>query len=173
LQLIVLTLVVLAATAQRARGEEFESTKGSIGLGFVLGEPSGVSVKWQLDAARTIALEGRFVVGAIDRGVGGQLGVIWSPLTLAYGCVTNERFAVPLYVGGGARMLNHQRTSTSTRDRHLGGYAVVGIALDFAELPVELFAEVGAVVDHVDVDDDHGGFPLPGAIAGIGLRFFP
>ena len=167
-----LALVALAATSQEARGED-PSTKGRIGFGFVLGEPSGVSAKWQLGAARAVAVEGRFVIGAIDRGVGGQLAALWSPFSMTSGCVANEHFAVPLYFGAGVRGFNHQRTSTSTRDRHLGGYAVVGVALDFRELPVELFAEVGGVVDHVDDEDDHGGFPKFGGMAGLGLRYYP
>ncbi len=162
------------ARAQGPAGTpESEWEKGQLGLGLVLGEPSGISLKYHLSPDRTLAVEGRFVVGVIQRGVGGHAGVVWSPITLGHGCVTAERFALPLYLGVGGRMLNHQRTSTSTRDRHLGIDAVVGIALDFYTLPVELFAEAGGVADWVDAEGDHGGFPHFGLFAGLGLRYYP
>jgi hypothetical protein len=147
--------------------KQFEANKG-FGLGIMLGVPSGLS--------------GKVYVGtdtAIDFGIGTYYGgrrgyndgfhlhadFLWHPLVVA----DPDPFWVPLYIGVGARFLDHGNDGNNNDDTHVGVRVPAGIMMDFNNVPLDIFFEIAFVFDILRDDGRHGRADFQSA---IGIRYY-
>jgi hypothetical protein len=151
-----LVTALVAAPASPAFAEG-----GPFGLGIIIGSPTGLSGKLYLN--RTNAID--FAVGAAfldSRGLHAHVDYLWHPVMIA----SDEAFYLPLYLGLGVRILDHDH-GRDDDDTHLGIRAPLGILFDFKRVPIDVFAEIALIIDIVDEHDD-----LLDLNAGIGIRYY-
>lgn len=163
-------LVALAAAggAHAEDGDLSEGTeKGSVGVGIVIGEPTGVAAKMYLqdDQAIQAALGATFVSG----GFQAHADYVFHPWILE----EREAFTLPAYVGGGLRLMQHGAGRDGDDDFRIGPRAVVGMLFDFKEIPLDVFVEVAGIVEYRFGSDDPDingvGLALNG---GLGARYY-
>jgi hypothetical protein len=164
---LVLIAFLLALSAPRpARAEG-----GNFGLGLIIGSPTGVSLKYYFS-------KGHAVDGAIGLTTIGNNGLqvhadyLWHPWVLA----AEPSFDLAVYLGIGARLLDHDRGRGRDDDFHIGARGPVGLVFDFLKsgVPLDVFVEVALVLDFViggDDGDDHDSVDLD-LNAGIGARYY-
>jgi hypothetical protein len=151
--------------------ERFSANK-TFGAGIMLGAPTGLTGKYFLSGDRAID----FGIGAIGyyRGRDGlhlHADYLWHPLTLAKA----EPFWLPLYFGIGGRFFSFDGDLDNDDPGDNDGFALgvrapVGVAMDFNNVPLEVFFELALVVDFLfDYYDDGIDVDLNGA---IGLRYW-
>src|SRR3954470_18294648 len=115
-------MLVLAVTAVPAWADDDEGSgravdKGSIGVGIILGEPTGVTAKLYLKDDQAIQ-------GAIGSAfIGGGLQVHGDYVFHPYILQTRPSFVLPLYVGPGLRMIDY----TNGRDDSSFAIGVRGV----------------------------------------------
>jgi hypothetical protein len=154
--LVIVCTAALALAPRRAAAEG-----GPFGLGLILGSPTGFSAKLYLN--RRNALDFALGFSFLNRrGVAAHVDYLWHPVMLA----DDEAFFLPLYVGVGARILDHDRGNDDD-DLHLGARAPAGILFDFKAVPLDVFLEVALVVDIIQ---DHGD--VIDLNAGVGVRYY-
>jgi hypothetical protein len=152
---------LLAALPSPARAEP-PVEKGVLGVGLIVGEPTGVSAKYYLADDRAIDLA---VGGAIvGRGIQVHGDYLWHPIILEQ----KESFALPLFFGVGGRILNHDGGGGDDDHVRFGVRAPVGILFDFTKVPLDAFAELAGVLDY-RTKGDAFGLALN---AGIGARYY-
>ncbi len=132
--------------------KKFEANK-TFGLGLMFGTPSGLSGKYYLSSDT-----------ALDFGVATHrhgrdryhdawnihADFLWHPFVLA----SPDAFWLPLYVGVGARLLDHRYDGFGD-DLHLGVRAPIGLLIDFNNVPLDIFMELAFIFDVLH-DDNHG-----------------
>jgi hypothetical protein len=175
LAVITASLVLASPDAEArprpSRVERFSANK-TFGLGLMLGAPTGLTGKYFLSGDTAID----FGIGAIGyyRGRDGlhlHADFLWHPVTLAKA----EPFWLPLYFGVGGRFFSFDddiddNDIDDTEGFALGVRAPVGIAMDFNNVPLDVFFELALVVDFLfDYYDDGVDVDLNGA---IGLRYW-
>ena len=127
---------------------------GDFELGFILGEPSGISAKMWL--SRGTAIDGA-VSWSLRDNRDDKLYLHADYLWHVYGLINHSSGLIPVYYGIGARVI------LSDRDK-LGARVPVGISWLFNGAPLDLFIELAAILDVIpDLDFDLNG--------GIGLRY--
>lgn len=152
---------LLAALSSPARAEP-PVEKGVLGVGLIVGEPTGVSGKYYLADDRAIDLA---VGGAIvGRGIQVHGDYLWHPTILEQ----KESFALPFYFGVGARILNHDGGGGDDGHIRIGVRGPVGILFDFTKVPLDAFAELAGVLDYRTKGDAFG----LAINAGIGARYY-
>lgn len=154
----------LAVAPESARADDDE--KGALGLGLLVGEPTGVSGKLYLtdDQAIAAGVGGAVVV----RGIQAHADYLFHPWILE----STETFVLPAYVGPGLRALSHDRGAGLDDAFHLGPRATVGLLFDFREVPLDVFVEVAGIFEYrFSSDDDHRGFGFD-LNAGAGIRYY-
>lgn len=145
--LAVLMMLALAAPAAAAE-------RGA-GLGFILGEPNGVSGKFWI--GNRTALDAALAWSTFDDedAVHLQLDHVWHD----FGVFDVDRGSLPVYYGIGGRMILRDR-----RDR-LGVRFPLGLAYIFKSRRADIFMEVAPTLDlSPDTDVDVEG--------GVGVRYF-
>lgn len=149
------------AGAPAAQAQPVE--KGALGVGIILGEPTGVAAKLYLadDTAIAAAVGFAFVEG----GLHAHADYLLHPWVLE----DAELFVLPVYVGGGVRLLSEDRGGGQSVF-HLGARGVGGMLFEFKEIPLDVFVEIAAVLDYAFTGDD-GGVGL-GLNAGLGARYY-
>jgi hypothetical protein len=133
-----LLVLVIAFLPGRAEAEE----KGVFGAGLIIGEPTGLSVKYYLgdDTAIDGAIGGAF----LGKGVQVHSDFLWHPWILE----TKPSFVLPVYVGAGLRVLNRDAGGGDEDHNRIGLRAVGGLLFDFTEVPLDVFLEVAGVADY-------------------------
>ncbi|MBI1806448.1 MAG: hypothetical protein HYR76_05295 [Ignavibacteria bacterium] len=131
----------------------FSQDRG-FGIGILIGEPTGVSVKGWLNATN-----------AIDAGVAWSFvretsfhihgDYLWHSFD-----VFKSSEKIPLYYGIGGRIKTGRH-----QDTRLGLRVVVGVGYIFRNAPVDLFFEVAPIVDLAPSTELQGN-------VGLGARFF-
>jgi len=143
-----------AAPAARAGG-------GPFGLGLIIGSPTGISGKVYFNKMNALD----FGVGAAfvnERGFHLHVDYLWHPVMLTQ----DEAFYLPLYLGVGGRLLQHEQDAGS--DTHLGVRAPIGILFDFKRVPLDVFLELALVVDIIRASDTD----VVDINAGVGVRYY-
>jgi hypothetical protein len=137
--------------------------KGTIGLGIIIGEPTGISAKLYVkdDQAFQAAAGFAFVGG----GVHIHLDYVFHPLILQ----SRDSFVLLAYIGPGARLINY-RDGRETSYTALGLRAVGGLLFDFTDNPLDAFVEVAGVIEY-GFDEDEGFGPALNAAAGVRYYF--
>jgi len=133
---------------------------GNFGLGAVIGEPTGLSFK--LKMGQTRAVDGALAIGVRNRWKYEDDDVSMylraSYLWLFPRSIPVSSGSLPLYLGVGGRM-------TALHDFNLGVRGNAGIAFLPAGAPIDIFFEIGLIVDFI-------GNPGPDIDAGLGVRYF-
>jgi len=146
--IVVLLIVFLAMNVHAA-------DRKKIGIGVILGEPTGITGKFMIDDTN-----------AIDMGAGwetsgdNRLHIYGDYLYHLYDMIKVPKGLLPLYFGVGARMVFHEDD-----DNEFGIRFPVGIEYVFEDLPLGAFVEVVPVLDltpDTEIDLE----------AGTGIRFF-
>jgi hypothetical protein len=159
---LAVTLVVLAPH-RRARAEG-----GPFGLGIIVGSPTGLSMKYYLGDS------GQAIDGAIgfafvhSEGIHVHADYLWHPIMLTQ----DAAFSLPLHVGVGLRVLDHDNGRYEDDTIHVGIRGPVGITFDFTQVPIDVFLEIALILDfHEDEyrDDDNVDLDLN---AGLGIRYY-
>lgn len=131
-------LTLLATSSNPALAEE----KGIFGAGLIVGEPSGISVKYYLgdDTAIDGAIGGAF----LGKGIQVHADFLWHPWILE----TKPSFVLPVYVGVGGRVLDRNGGGGDDDHFRLGLRGVGGLLFDFTEAPLDVFLEIAGVADY-------------------------
>ena len=141
--------------------------KGSLGVGIVLGEPTGVAAKLYLqdDQAVQAALGLTFVTG----GFQAHADYVFHPWILE----ERAEFTIPAYIGPGVRLMQHRAGRDGDDDFRVGARAVVGMLFDFKEIPLDVFVEVAGIAEYRFGTDDPEieGFGLA-LNGGLGARYY-
>lgn len=152
----------LAASAPGRAAAEPPPEKGVFGAGLIVGEPTGVSGKYYL--ADDTAIDAAIGGAVVGRGIQIHGDYLWHPWILDQ----KESFALPVYVGVGARILNHDGGGDEEDHVRIGVRGPVGVLFDFTRIPLDVFGEVALVADY-RTKGDHFGLALN---AGIGARYY-
>lgn len=151
---------VVAASGQASAQQPAE--KGVLGVGLIVGEPTGVSGKYYLSDDR--AIDGAVGGAIVGRGIQVHGDFLWHPWLLEQ----KPSFALPLYLGLGGRILNHNGGGDDDDHLRLGVRVPVGIMFDFTRVPLDVFAEIAGVLDFRTAGDPFG----VDINAGIGARYY-
>ena len=135
--------------------------KGSLGLGLIFGEPTGIAAKLYLADDR--AIQG--AVGASFAADGYQLHAdyVLHPWILQ----DRDTFVLPVYLGPGLRAIEYRAGRGSDAHFALGLRAVIGMLFDFKNVPLDVFVEVAGIGEYDFTD----GFGL-GLNVGAGVRYY-
>jgi len=161
----VLALAATLAIAAPAYADDevgHGADKGTLGIGIILGEPTGICAKLYLKDDQ--AIQG--AVGSAFIGGGLQLHAdyVFHPYVLQ----TRDSFVLPVYFGPGLRLIDY----TDGRDDSsfaIGARLVGGLLFDFKNVPLDAFIEVAGVLEYEFKDGEGAGIKLN---AGAGVRYY-
>jgi hypothetical protein len=145
--------------AQAARADE----KGVLGVGIIVGEPTGVCGKYYL--GNDTAIDAAAGAAFLGRGAQVHGDFLWHPWVLD----NKETFALPVYIGAGLRILNHEGSGDDEDHVRIGLRLPVGIVFDFTKIPIDVFAEAALVGDYHTAGDATFGVDFNG---GAGARYY-
>jgi len=134
---------------------------GPFGLGLILGSPTGIAGKLYFNKQNALD----FAVGEAflnQRGFDVHVDYLWHPVMLTQ----DEAFFLPLYIGVGGRLLEHERHTDTAG--HLGVRAPIGILFDFKRVPIDVFLEVAVVLDIIRPSEDD----VVDVNAALGVRYY-
>jgi hypothetical protein len=165
----VLTLaVVLAAPTARAdddaKGEPGRPVdKGTLGIGIILGEPTGVCAKLYLkdDQAVQAAVGSAFISGGLQV----HADYVFHPWILQ----DRDSYVLPAYVGPGLRVIDYDAPAGGANHLALGVRAVAGLLFDFKTVPLDAFVEVAGILEYDFGKGKGGGAAIN---AGAGVRYY-
>jgi hypothetical protein len=153
-----------ASTALVSTAQAQPVEKGSLGVGIILGEPTGIAAKLYL--ADDTAIAGAAGFAFVEGGLHLHADFLWHPWVLD----DTDVFVLPAYIGVGGRLLDEDRGG-GVDVFHLGARGVGGMLFDFKEVPIDAFVEIAALLDYAFSDDPDGGVGV-GLNAGIGARYY-
>jgi hypothetical protein len=161
---IAIAIAAVAASASTAAADERGDTKGTFGIGLVIGEPTGVCAKLYLkdDQAIQGAIGSAFVAG----GIQAHADYVWHPWILE----ERDSFTLPVYLGPGLRVIDYDKGRGGNSYVALGVRVVGGIMFDFRNVPLDAFLEVAGVGEY-GFSSTEGGFGLA-LNAGAGVRYY-
>ena len=158
---IALALAVLAAVGAPASAQKKRPIdKGTLGVGLVLGEPTGICAKLYVkdDQALQVAVGFAF----IKQGIQVDIDYVFHPWILQ----DKDSFVLPVYLGPRVRFIDYQASGGNYFAPGIG--AVAGLLFDFKNAPLDAFLEVAGVAEY--------GFSGHGANAafnaGAGIRYY-
>jgi hypothetical protein len=141
--LLALAAVLAIAAPVRADTDDTPrgTDKGALGVGIVLGEPTGICAKLYIKDDQAI----QAVVGSAFIGGGLQLHAdyVFHPYILQ----TRPSFVLPVYFGPGVRLIDYMNGRDSSSFA-LGARLVGGLLFDFKEVPLDAFIEVAGVLEY-------------------------
>jgi hypothetical protein len=138
------------------------SDKGTLGVGIILGEPTGISAKLYLKD--DVAIQGAVGSAFIGGGLHLHTDYVFHPYILQ----TRPSFVLPVYIGPGVRLIDY----TNGRDDSsfaIGVRGVVGMLFDFKEVPLDAFVEVATVLEYEFKDGRGAALRFN---AGAGVRYY-
>jgi hypothetical protein len=157
-------LIISAASTAHAEGDAATrgTEKGTLGVGIVLGEPTGVSAKLYLkdDQAIQAAVGAAFIGG----GLAVHADYVWHPYVLQ----NRDSFTLPLYIGPGVRAMEYS-TGGGMSYFALGLRGVVGMLFDFKTVPLDTFVEVAPVLEYGFQSNKGVGVAIE---ADAGIRYY-
>lgn len=144
-------------------GEGRPAEKGTIGIGLILGEPTGICAKIYLKDDQAI----QAAVGSAFIGGGLQLhgDYVLHPWILQ----DRDSFVMPVYFGPGLRLVQYNAGRGAESHFAIGARAVIGMLFDFKDVPLDVFVEVAGVFEYDFKDSE--GFELA-LNAGAGVRYY-
>jgi hypothetical protein len=123
-----------------AKGRPAE--KGTLGVGIILGEPTGITAKLYLkdDQAIQAAAGAAFVANGLQVSA----DYVFHPLILQ----DSDTFVLPVYVGPGVRFIDYSGGSMGSSHFATGVRAVGGLLFDFKSVPLDAFVEIAGVLQY-------------------------
>jgi hypothetical protein len=161
--LLAVALVAALVATARADDDSTRGEKGTIGIGLIFGEPTGISAKLYLKDDQAIQAAAGFAF------VGGGLHLHADYVFHPYVLQTKESFVLLFYLGPGLRVIDYRNTSADNYVA-IGLRAVAGLVFDFKTIPLDAFVEVGGVLEH-GLSGGHGFAPRLNAAAGVRYYF--
>ena len=160
-------VVVIAANPARALAEDGDGTaraadKGTLGVGLILGEPTGVSFKLYLKDDQ--AIQGAAGFAFIGGGLHVHADYVFHPYILQ----NKDSFVLPFYFGPGVRLIDY-RDGRDAAYLAVGLRAVAGLLFDFKAVPLDAFVEVAGVFEYGFKDGEGFGLALNAA---AGVRYY-
>jgi hypothetical protein len=158
-------LVLVTALASTARadddGEKRAVDKGTLGVGIILGEPTGICGKLYLkdDQAIQAAAGSAFIGGGLQI----HADYVFHPFILQQ----RASFVLPVYFGPGVRVIDYSNGRDSSYFA-LGLRGVAGLLFDFKSVPLDAFVEVAGVLEYRFAGKG-AGLALN---AGAGVRYY-
>src|SRR3569832_2745398 len=138
------TVAVTLALAMPARADDDEphgekgrpSEKGTLGVGSIVGEPTGICAKIYLSQDRALQL----AAGSAFISTGLQLHAdyVFHPWILQ----DRDSFVLPVYVGPGARVIAYRGGYNGSSHFADGLRGKIGQMFDFTSVPLAAFIEV-------------------------------
>ncbi len=160
---LAITLVAsLAGTALADDGETSRMDKGTIGIGLILGEPTGISAKLYLKDDQAVQAAAGFAF--VGGGLHVHLDYVFHPFILQ----SKESFVLPFYFGPGVRVIDY-RDGRDTSFIAVGLRAVAGLLFDFKNVPLDAFVEVAGVLEYGFADGEGAGLAINAA---AGVRYY-
>jgi hypothetical protein len=160
----IVILALAAATARADDGPSHPADKGTLGIGIILGEPTGVTAKLYLKDDQAI----QATAGSAFIGGGLQLTAdyLFHPLILQ----DTASMVLPFYVGPGLRAIEYSAgRNGDTKSFAMGLRAVAGLLFDFKNVPLDAFVEVAGVFEY----EFKSGEGVGAAINfGLGVRYY-
>jgi hypothetical protein len=137
-------------------GNLTDSYVGKLGAGVMVGEPTGMSLKYWLND--TLALDGAIGWSFHDNtDLYMQSDVLWHNFDL----IPVPQGRLPLYFGVGGLV----RVRDNNNDNQVGVRAPVGLSYMFDNVPVDIFVEIAPAIDFApDVRGEITG--------GVGIRYW-
>lgn len=162
---IAIAAFVLVAVPAAARAEDLDAggrEKGTLGVGLIVGEPSGICGKLYLrdDQAIQVAVGGAFIGG----GIQAHGDYLFHPYILQ----ERDSFVLATYVGPGVRLIQY-RDGRDDNFFALGVRGVGGLLFDFKDNPLDAFVEVAGVLEAKFAGDEGTGFAIN---ASAGVRYY-
>ena len=148
-----------AGETTRAGGVE----KGAIGVGLMIGLPTGITAKLYLEDDR--AIQAAVGINFVSGGVHLQADFVLHPYILQ----DKEEFTMPVYGGVGARFVQYREGRDGDSYLSIGARAVAGMLFDFKNIPLDVFLEIAPVLEYGFADDV--GFELALDVGG-GARYY-
>ena len=170
MRLIAFVLAVLAlatpafADDDEAKGEKGRpAEKGTLGVGIIVGEPTGICAKIYLsqDRALQIAAGSAF----ISNGLQLHADYVFHPWILQ----DRDSFVLPVYLGPGARVIDYSGGSMGSSHFAAGLRGVIGLLFDFKSVPLDAFIEVAGVLEYDFKSGNGAGVAFN---AGAGMRYY-
>ena len=163
----VLALAAVLATAAPASADPDDdhtrgADKGALGIGIILGEPTGLTAKLYLKDDQ--AIQGAVGSAFIGGGIQVHADYVFHPYILQ----TRPSFVLPFYFGPGVRVIDY----SDGRDSNalaIGLRVVGGLLFDFKAVPLDAFIEVAGVLEYEFKDGAGAGLALN---AGAGVRYY-
>lgn len=158
--------VVIALVAVESAASAQAVEKGAVGVGIIIGEPTGIAAKLYLDDNTAIqaAVGGAFIGGGLQV----HADYVFHPWILE----ERDSFTMPVYLGPGARFIYYDNGDGADDFVEIGARAVGGLLFDFKEIPLDVFLEVAGVLEwrFGEAEDDKGlGLAIN---AGAGARYY-
>lgn len=172
LVLAVIALLAAPALAQESGTEELgkdddamrSTEKGTLGVGIILGEPTGISAKLYLQDDQ--AIQGAIGFAFVGGGIHVHGDYVFHPLILQ----NRDSFVLPLYVGPGVRLINYRDGRDGSNNYvAVGLRAVGGMLFDFKDVPLDAFLELAGILQYGFKDGK--GFGLDLNVA-AGARYY-
>lgn len=135
----------------------FSQDKG-FGVGIIVGEPTGFSLKGWL--TKTSAIDAGLAWSFVNEG---SLHVHADYLFHFYNVFNVSSGKLPIYVGVGGRIKIKNNKNNS--DERIGIRVPVGLDYMFADAPIDVFLEIAPIIDLTPKTD----ISVNG---GVGVRFF-
>ncbi len=159
----ILVVLLLAGTAFAEDGDGTKRAvdKGTLGVGIILGEPTGITAKLYVkdDQAIQAAVGFAFIGGGLQV----DADYVFHPLILQ----SRDSFVLPFYVGPGVRLVDYSE-GRDTGYFAIGVRAVAGLLFDFKNAPLDAFIEVAGVLELRGAGHGFG----PALNAGAGIRYY-
>lgn len=115
--------------------------KGALGVGLILGEPTGIAAKLYLQDDH--AIQGAIGASFFAYGYSVHADYVLHPWILQ----DRDTFVLPVYVGPGLRIIDY---AARGQDSHwaVGLRAVGGLLFDFKNVPLDVFVEAAMILEY-------------------------
>lgn len=141
--------------------ESRSAEKGTLGVGLIIGEPTGISAKLYIEDDKAIQ------AAAGSAFIGGGLQLHADFLLHPWILQDRDSFVLPVYVGPGLRFIQYTGGRAGEDHFAVGVRGAVGMLFEFKEVPLDVFVEVAGVIEY-DFDEGWG----PALNAGAGVRYY-
>jgi hypothetical protein len=149
--LLTITLLIIGSAGVNA-----QTNRGDLGVGFILGEPTGLSLKYWSGGNNALDLGVAWSFGGSQANV----HIHGDYLIHKFNLIEVERGSLPFYYGLGARF-----NIREDQDARVGLRIPLGLSYYFPNDPIEIFFEIVPVLDLAPNTGFSGN-------SGLGMRYY-
>jgi hypothetical protein len=137
--------------------------KGTLGVGIIVGEPTGICAKIYLAKDRALQLAAGSAF--ISNGLQLHADYVFHPWILQ----DRDSFVLPVYLGPGVRFIDYSGGSAGASHFAAGLRGVIGLLFDFKNAPLDAFIELAGIVEYDFKSGNGAGAALN---FGGGVRYY-